>query len=164
MEIAALICEKEFELEGYVNKIRSLGRIIWALAEREDGHLVWEGPNIGSIIADCADAIANVLDALHDPISRVFNFGDVSFLSELKKEQEKIEAGFLGLHGNIEHAENFIQKIDQFLDGDVKQIKDMKAWFDAARNDCQRQLMGGTKKKAPATADDQARASAADQD
>jgi len=164
MEKTALTCSSCDDLIRFAKKLDALGQAISALAFHGSEHLRWSGEQLGGIVSDYADAIKNVLNDFYWPIENIFTNGDTSFLSELKYDQKTIQAGHMGLHGNLRIAEDAVKKIDDFLNDNLKQITDMSVYFGETGREIARQLREGSEQKeALATAHDQAGAQGVDQ-
>lgn len=164
MEITALTCKSCDDLMNYARYIDALGVAISEMAFHNTDGLVRRGEHLGMTISNCAEAINNVLNELYAPIDKIFDHGDASFLSELKKIRENVQEGFMGLHGNLSLLQVTIDKIDQFMLNDFKQISELRVEFEKMHKDISRQILSGLKQKeAPAKADDQAEAKSVDQ-
>ena len=161
MEKTALKCSSCDDLMRYANKLDALGYILGELAFHDSEALTNKGQELGNTISDYAKAINNVLGDLYPTIERVFDNGDTSLLSELKTTQKNIHKGYMGLHENRRLAKESVEKINVFLNNDLKQLIDLKNEFEKIGESITNKLIIG---QALARADDQAKAPDVDQD
>lgn len=111
-------------------------RDIYALAQQ-----LWD-------IDDCLEGVEKALDSWEPTI-----------LSDLKSTKRAIEQGIYTPEGALENARSAIEKIDQFLANDLKQIMALADEFKEIEKYYKLRLKKQIeKKKAPAKADDQAEA------
>jgi len=104
-------------------------------------------------IDDCLEGLEKVLDSQKPPL-----------LEDLKSTKSAIEKGVYIPAGALEHARRAIEKIDQFLANDLKQITALADEFKGIEKHYKLRIKKQTeKKKAPAKAEDLAEAPNADQ-